>query len=245
MSKTAECNVQRVAFAGQRALLAPRCFVLLVRGLRMRTDMASERGKCAQCKNDDHVDHLVKNRGVLQVWQEKGDDHVDHLAENTKVLERLGWRKAKVVMITLGKSLGCARSAVGCSKGNELPASRSENVEVLEVLAKNTGNFVDFDQKQVEVVEVLAENTRDFDGFGGQRLEVVEVLAMEAGERESGLKMQIGTWARLQACRVGKAVVRWSRFPWGLRAWFDDEPVGVAEFFWGVVWVDLAGHGSA
>jgi hypothetical protein len=47
--------------------------------------------------------------------------------------------------------------------------SRSENVEVLEVLAENTGNIDDFGEKGAEVVEVLAENTRDCDAWAGQK----------------------------------------------------------------------------
>jgi hypothetical protein len=58
--------------------------------------------------------------------------------------------------------------------------SRSESVEVLEVLAEYTGNFDDFGKKRAEVVEVLAENTRDCDAFREKWVEVVEVLVRKS-----------------------------------------------------------------
>jgi hypothetical protein len=54
--------------------------------------------------------------------------------------------------------------------------SRSENVEVLDVLAENTGILDDFHEKGAEVVEVLAENTRDFEVLQGEGVEGLEVL---------------------------------------------------------------------
>jgi putative DNA primase/helicase len=70
-------------------------------------------------------------------------------------------------------------------RAKEAAASRSENAEVVEVLAENTGNFNDLGQKQAEVVEVLAENTGNSDEFRGEVAEVVEVL----GEPEWGFNV--------------------------------------------------------
>jgi hypothetical protein len=59
--------------------------------------------------------------------------------------------------------------------------SRCENVEVLEVLAENTGNLDVFREKGAEVVEVLAENTKDFDAWQEKGVEGLEVLAKYRG----------------------------------------------------------------
>jgi hypothetical protein len=72
-------------------------------------------------------------------------------------------------------------------------SARCKNPARVECLAKNAGNFADFQEKRAARVECLAENTGDFDEIREKVVRVDECLAkngmsLEMSEEEAGLQ---------------------------------------------------------